>query len=328
MVPEQKFWRSPDLVAQLLSFIDVSSTLALAKVLPLSLHLLQRKFIWRDLICRSRINEDYIGDLTLKEEEEDFYEIKAEVEQMVAILMMMESPEDLLQDLLDTICERTPFPFNEEVKITISCNRHLVDHVVQAEGFELLEVAEGLMGTALQQIKEINYDIDYIDDDWFEGYKLAVKARLQRQVDQLQFVSMFSISISSNDGFSATILQNTKWDIEQYVLIADDFGEEGWSWFAKSKEQNKDTANLLYLDDGIILKAKKEDLKAVWEATDPEFGEWQLVKGPVFSGEGRLDRGLEEILCRSWREEEEEGGKMVDLGWRRIEELWDAGQKI
>ena len=25
--------------------------------------------------------------------------------------------------------------------------------------------------------------------------------------------------------------------------------------------------------------------------------------------------------------EEGEGGKMVDLGWRRIEELWDAGQK-
>ena len=49
------------------------------------------------------------------------------------------------------------------------------------------------------------------------------------------------------------------------------------------------------------------------------------MKGPVFSGEGRLDRGLKEIIHRSWRKEE--GGKMVDYGWRRIEELWDAGQE-
>ena len=59
MVPEHKysqspvlvtaqigFWGSPDLVAQLLTFLDVSSTLALVKVLPLAQDLLQRKSIW------------------------------------------------------------------------------------------------------------------------------------------------------------------------------------------------------------------------------------------------------------------------------------------
>ena len=59
MVPSgDKFWGSPDLVAQLLVFLDVSSTLALAKVLPLALDLLQRKFIWEDLLKRSNIIQD------------------------------------------------------------------------------------------------------------------------------------------------------------------------------------------------------------------------------------------------------------------------------
>ena len=62
MAVENKFWRSPDLVAQLMPFLDVASTLALATVQPLVVDLIQRRFIWKDLIRRSAIsgveNED------------------------------------------------------------------------------------------------------------------------------------------------------------------------------------------------------------------------------------------------------------------------------
>ena len=42
---EDKFWRSPDLLAHLLTFLDASSTLAITKEVPLALDLLQRKFL-------------------------------------------------------------------------------------------------------------------------------------------------------------------------------------------------------------------------------------------------------------------------------------------
>ena len=93
--PEDKFWRSPDLLVQLLAFLDVSSTLALAKEVPLLLDLLQRKFIWKDFINRSNIDGD-------KEHEEN----KTEVSQIVEILMMMEDAEPLLQELLEAICQK------------------------------------------------------------------------------------------------------------------------------------------------------------------------------------------------------------------------------
>ena len=47
---EDKFWRSPDLLAHLLTFLDASSTIAITKEVPLALDLLQRKFIWAEFI--------------------------------------------------------------------------------------------------------------------------------------------------------------------------------------------------------------------------------------------------------------------------------------
>ena len=124
-----KFWLSPDLVSELLSFLDVSSILALARVLPLAKDLLQRKFIWQGLM-RKIILENYFenrleeGD---EEEKEGKYEEKDEKDededeeeegkeekwkeanktgavQLVAILKMVEDPEPLVLELLDTLC--------------------------------------------------------------------------------------------------------------------------------------------------------------------------------------------------------------------------------
>ena len=92
-----QFWGSPHLVAHLLNFLDVSSTLAIVKVLPLAQDLLQRKSIWRDLLFRS------VSCSSFYEEEKN----KSEVAQFVEILKMVRDPDlFLLQELLDTICRR------------------------------------------------------------------------------------------------------------------------------------------------------------------------------------------------------------------------------
>ena len=77
---------------------------------------------------------------------------KREVTQLVEILKMVNDPDLLLlQELLDTICERFQDPVNDYFGMTVSCSRHPDHHNVD-EGFQLLELAEGMMGTSQQQI--------------------------------------------------------------------------------------------------------------------------------------------------------------------------------
>ena len=57
------------------AFLDVATMLALATVQPLVINLLQRSFIWKDVVSRSKIRE-YIDF-------EDAYETKREVSLMI-----------------------------------------------------------------------------------------------------------------------------------------------------------------------------------------------------------------------------------------------------
>ena len=127
---QMQFWGSPDLVAQLLTFLDVSSTLALANVLPLAQDLLQRKFIWGDLIRRSNI-KNCEGDSS--EDLDKQIKIETEVAQLVNILKMVKDPKLLLEELLDAICERF---VDTGDNVTMSCSRH-PDHQV-----DLLDLIE------------------------------------------------------------------------------------------------------------------------------------------------------------------------------------------
>ena len=113
MIVEHRFWKSPDLVSQLLPFLDSSSTLVLATVQPLVVQLLQRSSIWKGLLRRSTIEDVY------------FYteETRFTVEDLVNILKMMEDPLPLLSELLHIICEKFP-RYGSFGYISVSCSLH------------------------------------------------------------------------------------------------------------------------------------------------------------------------------------------------------------
>ena len=402
-----QFWGSPDLVAQLLTFLDVSSTLALANVLPLAQDLLQRKFIWGDLLRRSNIKR-YIWKEIVREEQEEEEEGEEEEEEEdeeeelqedveeeqknsleqwkinhtevaqlvnIAVLKMVKDPKILLQELLDMICERferIPWPNwgADDDYISMSCSRHPSDHQVGLEGFQLLELVEGIMGTSLQQVKEV---VDEGINDSHQKYDLALAARLSRQKEQilrLQWqMAMLGTEISSKTRLDATILQKSlEWDIEDIFL--GDMGEEEWAWFSKGMQRNENRVSTILVSKQIIIKSKKEDLKTVWDATN-DSGHWQIVKTvwdatndsghwqivSTSESTGVLERywGLVQVDdfverncngscsykdvdiltymgmttgCPYRDDGEGEDIKIVDCGWRRIEEIWVAGQKI
>ena len=129
MVVENRFWRSPDLVAELIPFLDVSSILALATVQPLVLSLLQRSFIWKSLIRRSTIGEN------------ELEKYREKIRQLVEIQKLVEDPEPHLLELLHTICKRCPEEISgvKEDSVQVSCSVHPAGHKVNTTGFELLE---------------------------------------------------------------------------------------------------------------------------------------------------------------------------------------------
>ena len=115
---EKKFWRSPELVEELISFLDTGSILALAKCHQLTLDLLNSSdSVWNKLCSRTvpesiRIN---LGHTRLPHVMSDgevmttvLVRERAEMTNLIAILKMLEDPipKTRLLAIHDLICQR------------------------------------------------------------------------------------------------------------------------------------------------------------------------------------------------------------------------------
>ena len=119
---EKKFWRTPDLIETLLPFLDANSTLALVKVLPLALDIVQMKTMWIKLVERTCPYDSLdvsvsglcfclprgccdCGAKVLEKLNND----KRELMLLVEILKLMsEATKPRLSELLHLICRRFP----------------------------------------------------------------------------------------------------------------------------------------------------------------------------------------------------------------------------
>ena len=89
---EQKFWQTPEVIEELLKFLDLESTLRLARTHKMTQSILQGNWAWKNLIKRThplnRVDK---------------------VDHLVEILKLMEDTRDNVLDLLDAICKSNPF---------------------------------------------------------------------------------------------------------------------------------------------------------------------------------------------------------------------------
>ena len=101
---EKKFWKMPELVTKLVSFLDGQSTLVLAQAHQLTLEVVQQPFVWNQLVRRSYPYSDW------PVEEADVLRKRAEVMVLVQILKLAgdEKSRQLELELLGVICERFP----------------------------------------------------------------------------------------------------------------------------------------------------------------------------------------------------------------------------
>ena len=168
---EKMFWMTPELVENLLLFLDPASILALAKTHPLTREILQSGFNWTRFLNRSCPKQSFtlrprFQQLLPPEEPwwthqqlivsimEDY--AREALEPFIEILLLIGKPESHLLQLLDFICKNfSPYstlleiPDSDHIKITCPCQEV---HEVSSFGLELLENVERRTGTCLQQV--------------------------------------------------------------------------------------------------------------------------------------------------------------------------------
>ena len=200
---ERLFWMTPELVENLLSFLDPASILALAKTHPLTREVLQSGFNWTRFLERSCPKQSFtlrprFQQLLPPEKTRwthklliisimEHYALEA-LEPMIEILLLIGKPESHLLQLLDLICENFPsystghldmvtefqdvLELGNHVKVACSCKEV---HDVSPFGLELLEKVERSTDTCLQQVDTIRIKI--IHDPILSALKSGVLRR-------------------------------------------------------------------------------------------------------------------------------------------------------
>ena len=321
------------MLAQLIPLLDLSSVLALATVQPLVLSLLQRSFIWKNLIRRSTVSGNEL--------------CREKIGKLVEILKLIEEPEQRLLELLHVICESYPevlgggkeedkeeneeqdgeeeedeegykeYKYFDLESVLVTCSVHPVGHKVSTEGFEVLELVEGSMGTTLQKVEEI--EVEQFNENLFDFFLAsALLARIKRQKEPLKKVKMNRVELLASTGATTTLLENAeKWDIRRFHLQRD-YGEMGWSWLAENLKRNKYALETIWLSAVVMARAKREELKGIW-VQNPGCQWWLEDHSP---GPGPLPMqlfGFSQINIFVGGSTVEEIGTILDPAWREVE---------
>ena len=163
MEAEKSFWMTPELMENLLSFLDPASILALAKTHSLTTEVLLSRTIWTRFLERSFPKQSSTRRMCFPWLPPHFargrtnFHPSIVLEPIIEILLLIGKPESHLQQLLDLICKRFPPYIPEQgapdhVKVVCPC--HEV-HDVSPFGFGLLEKVERSTGTCHQQVDAI-----------------------------------------------------------------------------------------------------------------------------------------------------------------------------
>ena len=161
----EKFWANEDLVEELLPFLDLPSTVALASVHTVTASLLKRDFLWKQLL-----------DQTFKAKFEPLVVHEDKIDLLITLIKQLDDqPEhQLQQSLILHICKRFP-PTPESSIFMSSVGEPATKRVLSQKGFVLVERVEK-SAFLVRQVTATNYN-------WKFGQVL--EAALERQGEQV-----------------------------------------------------------------------------------------------------------------------------------------------
>ena len=281
--PAMKYWETTEL-ANKLPFLDLESTLTLAKTHELTRKILQRSLDWNKLISRTCLQKggfllgnvvkpDVLYNGRLLEEKMEVVRL------LVEILKLMKDQRANMLDLLDTICKRTPpeaIADGALDTVTLSCPNHPDSHQVYFGDFLLLEAVEGAFGTSEQKLEAISSGrIGLI-----EPYLPALTSRLARQQEKLTlltFASAYVRSKNSAEAFKTLLEASSQVTAKKYygrISVLGPIGGDGWRVLAEGMRLHPGLLlKYVFVTKDALDEASKEDMRVLWDAlkTDGEL---------------------------------------------------------
>ena len=264
---ERMFWKTPELLETLFSWIDLESTLNLARVMD------KEDFqsgitskVWNKLV-RCNCPVDKSGRLfgsfpPFHGDNLELQEAQQAVKNLATILKLMGQPKDLLLDLLDLICEGLP-PLVDVVtnQLQIVCPRHPEPHNVSPAGFLLLEQVESVLGSTEHRIQSM--DVGVLS----ESILSAIISRMTRQQDPVASIRIrHRITIETEKGASAfhTLMSGQVEQVDTVTLeVKGSIGEDGWGVVAKALQLKPDLVDWIWTSKPSLTEGKKDDVKKI-----------------------------------------------------------------
>ena len=284
---EWKFWETSELLEHLLPFLDLQTTLNLAKTHDLTRNIFKSSVSWKKLIRRN-----------LLDDREPRREV---VINLVELLKLVDGPGAHLLDLLDAMCMKK-FPDGAWLigSVKVFCPLHQGSHLIPLLQFQLLEEAMGAFGATDMFLEEINTNLFQLNEPDLSilGSTLS---RQQEKVKSLNVREVFINSEKSAESFGTLIKASRVIETFEKLSVTGPIGQIGWGKLASASFPGF-VNNIVTLKDALD-EGKKEDLKAIWDSLQ---GNWVV----------RLDRDHVDQF---------EGIRKQDgeAGWNRLEQIVD-----
>ena len=324
---EKKFWKIPELVEKLITFLDAESVSELAQAHQLTVQVLQGTHSWNKLVRRTcpyyvhrNIPEelDHVtdsDDLFRVWVDERFFAQSIDVYSLAGVLRLMENCKASLLELLHVICERYP-PIvygkyeddaPEFFQLSCPCKRtHSVSHL----GFLLLEEVEGTLGSAAQEVEKVS--IFSLEEPWLS----ALGSRTSRQqkgvikIKAKRFICTDTDHVDTFLSLQGNCQKLIVWGVE---VLGDISPAEGWAKMARACVHLGTSQFFASRED--MLLGKREDLRTIWDALVPRYG--NLDTRSRFCMSPVTDCGAIDCIKICLETEEKEAK------WRILEEILD-----
>ena len=328
-----KFWRFPELVDRLLTFLDGGSILCLATCHDLTKKLSQKNSVWTKVVRRTcpegptefqpviKVGTAWVF-VTPMAERALLTANKKKLVPLLELLKMAKDPSEMKLTLVEVICERFPHtgervrnmpgydcPQFVKLRFLPAPDKH---HSVSALGFLLLDEVESRCRSSP------NLVIHSFDFAQLEVQMLtALSRRASKQVERMKQVRVWDKGFGGGTIWCNTTQQaknlltivekceDTNFEVD---LIVGNVKKQGWAALGKVAELHGDgeawcrTFNLVSKRDH-MLGADRGDLRKIWDAMHGgEFpNSWTVTREERFNE--RFDRSgrFDTSGNREWR---------------------------
>ena len=265
---EQMFWRLPEIMEILLTFLDFKSTVQLAKAQKSVTNIIQGTRVWRNMVKKNSPVTN-----------------KRKIKNLVSILKLMTDPKADMLHLLHTICEENP-PLYDHESVQIYCPQHLGPHSISWRGFIYLEKVEAALGTTGKTVEAITMDSSHKSDNKL-AYLASRMSRQQRQLTSFNVRRIDVFSIENARNFSVLMnsspVKNTRLEVlhvgDTKGTKWENFGALGWELVAEGLLFHPGVLRQVVFQRG--RHGTQEDMRVLWEALRPQgcFVMWQRERG-------------------------------------------------